>query len=152
MPSSHHTAPIPTIPHASKSTKRQKIVSVIAMNNWRLAGIAIACLIFAYGYSYAHAETFEDYVSFPVPDNIIKQFKMGQLITMTDNLLEFQVTYKFILGQNGTQWYQQKLVESGLLTICDFGYDEETEECLAEIIIPETIPSNFIPEKKIKGI
>jgi len=149
MPSYLHTAGIPIIPPASKSTKRQKIVSVIAMNNWRLAGIAIACLIFAYGYSYAHAETFEDYVSFPVPDNIIKQYKMGQLITINDDILEFQVTYKFILGQNGTQWYEKKLVESGLVNVCDFGFDEKTSECLDEIIIPETIPSNFTPEKKI---
>jgi len=149
MPSCHRTAGIHTILHASKSTKRQKIVSATAMNKWAIIGLAIVGLIFLYGYNNAYAETFEDYVSFPIPDNIIKQYKMGQLITLNDELLEFQITYKFILGQNGTQWYQQKLIESGLINVCEFGFDEKTGECLEEIIIPETIPSNFIPAKKM---
>jgi len=98
----------------------------------------------------AFAETFEDVINFPIPDNITGQEKKGQLTTLTDDLLEFTVTYRFHLGQNGTAWFEEILKEIGLsppdITLCPdrFYLDEDGETCYP---VPP-IPSNFIPDDR----
>jgi len=100
--------------------------------------------------AYAHAETFQDVINFPIPDNITGQEKKGQLTTLTDDLLEFTVTYRFHLGQNGTAWFEKILTETGLIppdiTLCPdrFYLGEDGETCYPN----PPIPSNFIPDER----
>lgn len=98
----------------------------------------------------AYAETFQDVINFPIPDNITGQEKRGQLTTLTDDLLEFTVTYRFYLGQNGTAWFDEILAEIGLsppdITLCPdrFYLGEDGETCYPN----PPIESNFIPDKR----
>jgi len=104
------------------------------------------------GIPVAFGETFEDVISFPIPDNITGQEKKGQLITLTDNLLEMQFTYKFYLGQNGTAWFEKILEEVGLApdeTLCPetMYLDEETQRCYPLKNKPPS-PEFIIPKPK----
>ncbi len=100
-------------------------------------------IIFAIGIHNVYGETFEDVISFPIPDNITGQEKRGTLITLTDDLLEMQFTYRFHLGQNGTEWFEEIIKELGLtppdVTLCpdNFYLDEDGVTCYPIIDEPE---------------
>lgn len=112
---------------------------------WILLSIVIIA-VFSYGAHLAYGETFEAVVSFPIPDNVKQTDVRKQIITMTDNMFEFQITYRFTADEV-KQWYEENLAENEIFNPeCEFGYNAVTNECLDEVIPP--IESNFVPEKK----
>ena len=73
--------------------------------------IVFAALLFVsmIGASLAFGEEFEDNIKIPVPSNVTGVEKKANLSTLSENLLEFTITYRFHLGENGTQWYEEIL-------------------------------------------
>ena len=112
---------------------------------WILLAIVVIA-VFSYGAHLAYGETFEAVVSFPIPDNVKQTDVRKQIITMTDNMFEFQITYRFTADEV-KQWYEENLAQNEIFNPeCEFGYNPVTNECLPEVIPP--IESNFIPENK----
>ena len=85
--------------------------------------------------SIANADSYEELISIPIPDNITGMESKKQLTTLTDDLLEYTITLRFHLGQNGTEWFEKELTEVGIqppdVTLCPdrFYLDQDGVTC-----------------------
>lgn len=107
----------------------------------------IIVLVFAWGiylhFSTAYGEQYEYSGSFPVPDNLEKTADMCFVENIGATTMMF--TCKWIFTAEAIdEWFEEFTHPKITLPDCEFGYDEVTEECLDEVIIP----SNFVPEVK----
>lgn len=98
-------------------------------------------------------EYFEDVIRIPIPDNVIGQDKKSKLTEMTDNILEFTVTYRFYTDGNFTYWKEQILLggAGGIpdVTLCPdrFYLDEDGETCYPIITDPLATDTRNPPEE-----
>lgn len=76
--------------------------------------VLINALILASSLSYVYADTFEDSVSLPIPDNVKESFKKCSIVMMDDLTLEYQCNWKFTAEQL-KEYYDEMLKEYGLV-------------------------------------
>ena len=78
--------------------------------------------VFAVGISNVYGETYTELIEIPIPDNIVGMESKKQLTQLTDDVLEYTITLRFHLGQNGTEWFEKELTEVGItppdVTLC----------------------------------
>ena len=97
--------------------------------------LIIIASVFAYGWNLAYGDFYEETIKLPIPDNITGQDHKKQLTELSDNVLEYTMTFRFYLGQNGTAWQDELLSEFGLsppdVTLCPerFYLDEAGVTC-----------------------
>ena len=107
--------------------------STLSNRFWILLAIVVIA-VFSYGAHLAYGETFEAFVSFPIQDNVKQTDVLKQIITMTDNMFEFQITYRFTADEV-KQWDEENLAKHEIFNLeCEFGYNPVTNECLDEVI------------------
>jgi hypothetical protein len=99
-----------------------------------ILGIIVAS-VFAVGVSNVYGDTYTELIEIPIPDNITGMESKKQLTTLDDNILEYTITLRFFLGENGTKWFEEELTDVGItppdVTLCPdrFYLDEDGVTC-----------------------
>jgi len=102
--------------------------------------------VFAVGISNAHGETFEDHLSFPIPENVISTEKKGHLESVTDTELVMSFTYRFTLGQNGTEWIERLYLNNPITPPADIDCPDRFTKNDDGQCVPVIVENDF-PEK-----
>jgi hypothetical protein len=111
-------------------------------------GIIIG-VVFAIGiYNEAYGDTYTELIEIPIPGNVTGMESKKQLTELTDYVLEYTIKLRFYLGQNGTEWFDKELTDSGGITPPDvtlcpdrFYLDEDGITCYP---ILEKIPIEIL--------
>lgn len=140
--------------HSRNSSKQHVQVaearSELSKLFWLVAAIIIV-IVFGYGAHLSYGETFEDHIKIPIPDNSTGIEKKARLTIMTDELLEFTVTYRFYFDGNATKYFDDIFAEDGFkppdVTVCPerFYLDEDGVTCYP--ISAKPPESNFVPQE-----
>lgn len=138
---------MPTVITVGTITVRRKLTQrvLIAGEEQKLIRVLIP-LIILLGVPMAYAEEFQDYINFPIPDNV-KQTEIKKEITRMDStMFEFQVTYRFTADQV-EDWYEEIQEEAELLLT------PKVEEVIEEVEEPVTAATRprilFAEEEKL---
>lgn len=88
-------------------------------NDSKIMLIGISTVIILLGIPVAFADFYEETIKIPIPDHITGQDVKKQMTELTDNVLEYTITYRFYLGQNGTQWFIDELTSTPIMKPAD---------------------------------
>ena len=115
--------------------------------------IVIIGAVFAVGVKNVYGDTYTELIEIPIPDDITGIESKKQLTELTDDLIEYTITMRFHLGQNGTEWFIEELTDAGVsppdVTLCPdrFYLDEDGITCYPIITQPIPIDEQKIPEE-----
>ncbi len=111
---------------------------------------AVICVVGAVN---VYGDTYTELIEIPIPGNVTGIESKKQLTSLTDDLIEYTITLRFHLGQNGTQWFDDELTEKGItppdVTLCPdrFYLDDDGITCYPIITQPPAIYYGEIPEE-----
>jgi hypothetical protein len=115
----------------------------------------VLTVIFALGVVQVYGETYQELIEIPIPANVTGMESKKQLTILTHDLLEYTITLRFHLGQNGTEWFDKELTDSGGITPPDvtqcpdrFYLDLDGVTCLPILGTPPIFEDK--PEQLIK--
>jgi hypothetical protein len=102
----------------------------------------VLTVIFALGVVQVYGDTYTELIEIPIPDNIIGMESKKQLTQLTDGVLEYTITLRFHLGQNGTEWFEKELTNTPIrppdVTVCPdrFYLDKDGITCYPILSTP----------------
>lgn len=103
-----------------------------------IISVIIIGSVFAAGGELAFGEVYKYSGAFPVPDNLEKSAERCFVEHTDSQTLIFSCKYIFT-AENIEEWFEDRNTKSENVLICPHGYDQETKECLDEVIISEAI-------------